>query len=313
MTIKPNVIDISSHQENKINFKSLYSQGIRGVIVKLTEGTTYKNPYAEVQIANAREAGMVISVYHWLANGDTAVAEANFFMSEANRLGLPKSTVMVCDVEDKKLSVDKVDLTNKINVFFTTLKNAGFGNVDIYANTYWLKSRIDTPRLIAKNIWNANYPSVPVEPDYPCGLWQFTDAYRFEDHPFNIDANIDYNGFYTNKQNVPVKPDPTPEQPKPNGGTYIVQSGDSLSVIAQKYGMSTSQLASLNGISNPDLIFVGQILKVSGGGTTRSYTVQSGDALSVIAQKLGVSMQHLIDLNGISNPDMIYAGQVLKY
>lgn len=312
MTIKPNVIDISSHQENKINFKSLYSQGIRGVIVKLTEGTTYKNPFAEVQIANAREAGMVISVYHWLSNGDTAVAEANFFMSEANRLGLPKSTVMVCDVEDSKLSIDVVDLTNKINLFFTTLKNAGFGNVDIYANTYWLKSRINTPKLIAKNIWNANYPSVPVEPDYPCGLWQFTDAYRFDGHPFNIDANIDYNGFYTNKQNVTVKPNPTPEKPvQPSTGTYTVQSGDTLSEIAQKFGMSTNALASLNDISNPNVISVGQVLKVT--GNARIYTVQSGDALSVIAQRLGVSMDHLINMNGISNPNLIFAGQQLKY
>lgn len=312
MTIKPNVIDISSHQENKINFKSLYSQGIRGVIVKLTEGTTYKNPFAEVQIANAREAGMVISVYHWLSNGNTAIAEANFFMSEANRLGLPKSTVMVCDVEDSKLSIDVVDLTDKINLFFTTLKNAGFGNVDIYANTYWLKSRINTPKLIAKNIWNANYPSVPVEPDYPCGLWQFTDAYRFDGHPFNIDANIDYNGFYTNKQNVTIKPNPTPEKPvQPSTKTYTVQSGDTLSEIAQKFGMSTNALASLNGISNPNVISIGQVLKVTGGA--RVYTVQSGDALSVIAQRLGVSMDHLINMNGISNPNLIFAGQQLKY
>lgn len=312
MTIKPNVIDISSHQENKINFKSLYSQGIRGVIVKLTEGTTYKNPFAEVQIANAREAGMVISVYHWLSNGNTAVAEANFFMSEANRLGLPKSTVMVCDVEDSKLSIDVADLTDKINLFFTTLKNAGFGNVDIYANTYWLKSRINTPKLIAKNIWNANYPSVPVEPDYPCGLWQFTDAYRFDGHPFNIDANIDYNGFYTNKQNVTVKPNPTPEKPaQPSTGTYTVQSGDTLSEIAQKFGMSTNALASLNGISNPNVINIGQVLKVT--ANARVYTVQPGDALSVIAQRLSVSMDHLINMNGISNPNLIFAGQQLKY
>lgn len=107
-------------------------------------------------------------------------------------------------------------------------------------------------------------------------------------------------------------PAPTP-QPQPSNGTYTVQAGDALSVIAQKFGMSTSQLASINGISNPNLIYVGQVLKVTGGGSANTYTVQSGDALSVIAQKLNVPMQHLIDANGISNPNLIYAGQVLKY
>lgn len=133
-----------------------------------------------------------------------------------------------------------------------------------------------------------------------------------------IVATINANGLLAwDNEVLGTTPKPTQPAPQPtppvSGGTYTVKSGDTLSVIAQKYGMSTSQLANLNGISNPDLIFVGQVLKVSGGGTTRSYTVQSGDALSVIAQKLGVSMQHLINLNGISNPNLIFPGQQLKY
>ena len=112
---------------------------------------------------------------------------------------------------------------------------------------------------------------------------------------------------------APVQPTP---QPTPGNQTYTVQPGDALSVIAQKFGTTTDNLARLNGISNPNLIYAGQVLNVggSGGGSTeRNYTVKSGDALSVIAQNLGVSTQHLINTNGISNPNLIYPGQVLKY
>lgn len=58
-------------------------------------------------------------------------------------------------------------------------------------------------------------------------------------------------------------PAPAP-QPAPTGGTYTVQSGDTLSSIAKKYGTTWSDLAALNKLSNPNVINVGQVLKVSG-------------------------------------------------
>lgn len=131
-----------------------------------------------------------------------------------------------------------------------------------------------------------------------------------------IVATINANGLLAwDNEVLGTTPKPTQPAPQPtppvSGGTYTVKSGDTLSEIAQKFGMSTNALASLNGISNPNLINIGQVLKVTGGA--RIYTVQSGDALSVIAQRLGVSMNHLINMNGISNPNLIFAGQQLKY
>lgn len=97
--------------------------------------------------------------------------------------------------------------------------------------------------------------------------------------------------------------------------TYTVKSGDTLSEIAAKYGMTTSQLSNLNGINNPNLINVGQVLKVSGSqkAVDKTYTVKSGDALSLIAHRLGVSVNHLTTKNGIKNANLIYPGQKLKY
>lgn len=96
-------------------------------------------------------------------------------------------------------------------------------------------------------------------------------------------------------------------------GSYTVRYGDTLSGIANRYGTSTSTLASINGISNPNRIYPGQVLKLSGGSSTRSYTVRSGDTLSGIASRLGTSWTSLKTKNGLANANLIYPGQTLYY
>lgn len=100
----------------------------------------------------------------------------------------------------------------------------------------------------------------------------------------------------------------------PATSTYTVQAGDTLSSIADKFGTSYQALASLNGISNPNLIYVGQVLRVNGSASASSvyYTVRAGDNLSAIASRYGTSYQSIASLNGLSNPNLIYAGQTLR-
>jgi len=108
-------------------------------------------------------------------------------------------------------------------------------------------------------------------------------------------------------------------QPVKRCKTYIVVSGDTLSGIAARYNVTIDQLATINKINNPNLIHVGQKLKIpavdctnTSQPTAKTYVVKSGDTLWDIAQKYGTTVANLVSLNGIQNPDLIHPGQSLK-
>lgn len=110
----------------------------------------------------------------------------------------------------------------------------------------------------------------------------------------------------------------TDEEQATNGDktaiTYTVKKGDTLSEIAQKYGTTYQELARINNIANPDLIYVGQVIKINVTAET-TYTVKSGDTLSGIASKYGTTWQKLYEKNKSvigNDPNLIKPGQVLK-
>ncbi|MEO3687258.1 LysM peptidoglycan-binding domain-containing protein, partial [Lactococcus lactis] len=81
--------------------------------------------------------------------------------------------------------------------------------------------------------------------------------------------------------------------------THIVQSGDTLSAIASNWGTNWQELARQNSLSNPNMIYTGQVIRFTGGqsgATARSYTVRSGDNLSSIASRLGTTVQSLVSM-----------------
>ncbi|HTE61547.1 MAG TPA: LysM peptidoglycan-binding domain-containing protein [Solirubrobacteraceae bacterium] len=101
--------------------------------------------------------------------------------------------------------------------------------------------------------------------------------------------------------------------------THTVKSGDTVSAIAARYGVSTASVLSLNGLGWKSLIFPGQVLKISGAAaaapvvTSRpaQYTIQRGDTISGIAQRYGLTTQGLLDLNRLSRTSIIYPGQTI--
>ena len=95
-----------------------------------------------------------------------------------------------------------------------------------------------------------------------------------------------------------------------SGNYYVVQSGDSLWKIANKYGITVDELKSLNGLTSNNLS-VGQILEVPGGCSSGTYTVKAGDSLWKIANQYGLTVAELKNLNGLTS-DNLSIGQILK-
>ncbi|EOK41010.1 LysM peptidoglycan-binding domain-containing protein [Enterococcus faecalis] len=118
---------------------------------------------------------------------------------------------------------------------------------------------------------------------------------------------------WISKGDIELLPDATTIPDKQPEATHVVQHGETLSSIAYQHGTDYQTLASLNGLTNPNLIYPGQVLKVNGSAVSNVYTVQYGDNLSSIAAKLGTTYQTLAALNGLANPNLIYPGQTLNY
>ena len=103
-------------------------------------------------------------------------------------------------------------------------------------------------------------------------------------------------------------------------GNYTVKAGETLSEIADRYGTSVNRLVQLNGLRDANDLWAGSRIQVPGASArpqvavnknAKTHQVQPGESLSSIADRYGVSMQRLIAINGISNPNQVMAGSTL--
>ncbi|MCP4425583.1 MAG: LysM peptidoglycan-binding domain-containing protein [Chloroflexi bacterium] len=104
--------------------------------------------------------------------------------------------------------------------------------------------------------------------------------------------------------------------------SYRVTRGDTLSAIAQHFGVTVNAIVQANNIANPDLIYADQVLEIPTGETPpptptppptggTTYIVQSGDTLSAIARRFGTTITAIAQTNNIANVNYIYVGQSL--
>ena len=218
---KSTFVDVSSHNGHisKEDYQRLAEKGVSGVVVKLTEGTSYKNPYAISQAQNAQAAGMQVSAYAFshYTNEAEARAEARYFSEEARRLNLPSSTVMVNDIEDS-------DMLSNINTstqaWADEMRRMGFPNLMYYTSASWLdrnnlrtKGPIQTERFGLENFWVAQYPTSKLSADdaktlkynSEAGAWQFTSQAELLPGRHVFDQSVDYTGRFTG--NAPIAKD----------------------------------------------------------------------------------------------------------
>ena len=216
-------VDVSSHNGDISigDYRTLANKGVGGVVVKLTEDTWYKNPNAENQIRNAQAAGLQVSTYHFsrYTSEEAARAEARFYIAEAQRLSLPKNTLMVNDFEDAKM---QPNINRNTQAWADEMRKNGYTNLMFYTSASWLdennlrkKGPVNTAQFGLQNFWVAQYPSPKLSVNDAkslryngkAGAWQFTSQAELLPGKHLFDHSVDYTGRFT--ANAKPAADPT--------------------------------------------------------------------------------------------------------
>ncbi len=267
-------IDVARYQ-GAPDWAAVQAAGTRFVYIKATEGVGYVSPTLDEQLAGARGAGMVTGLYHH-ARPDTNDPEsdaADFAVQlarlDSGRVGnLPPCLDLECA---------GTDLPGWATGFVRAVRaHTGRHDVMVRASASWLAERLRPDDWIDPEVflWVAHHGAPPGRPGYlsdRVGIHQHTSDGRV--------AGIDVEtGLDVALMDLPVLTGapaftggPVPEG-DPSGsvgadaghrpGSYVVQPGDTLSGIGARLGIDWHEIARMNGVDDPELIYVGEVLRV---------------------------------------------------
>lgn len=310
-----NGIDISSYQSGI----DLTVVPCDFVIIKATQGTGYVNPDCDRAYQQAKRAGKLRGTYHYVGGGN-AVAEADYYAN--NIKGYLKDGLLAIDWEAEQNSAwgNEAYLEQLVRrvIERTGVKPLIYSMASRYAQVAAVAKKLDCGLWIAEyaDMNPTGYQAHPWrEGAYGCAIRQYASTGRLNGWGGNLDLNIAY---MTREQwakyvNPGGKPAPAPSKPAPAPAR---KSEDAIAaeVIAGKWGNGQDRVNRLKKAGyNPATIQAKVNAKLGASKpAARTYTVRAGDNLSAIAAKYGTTYQALAAKNGISNPNLIYPGQVLK-
>ena len=315
-----NGIDVSEYQEN-INFNLVKQSGIDIVYIRSSEGTNFIDPYFRRNYDEAKAVGLKVGFYHYVTarNITQAINEADFFASVIE--GTSPDCLLAMDFEYfGGLSNEEVNAISR--AFLERLEQVTNKRTIIYSDAY-NAGNVFNSSLSSYPLWIAQYgveePELYVNWENWTGF-QYSDTGRINGiipyvdlDKFTEDVLLDDNTSIINSGNN-IKP-----QNNISEITITVTYGETLSQIAYRYATTVSSIASLNNIANPNLIYVGQKLIIrttenndNFNNQVEYYRVKENDTLSQIANKYNVTVESIAQENNISNPNLIYIGQILR-
>ena len=320
-------IDVSNWQRY-INYSQVKASGIEVVYIKASEGTTYKDPYFETNYQNAKANGLKVGFYHFLTarNTQQARAQAQFFASVIS--GKSPDCKLAMDYEQFYEGNSIAEINQIAQAFMERLQELTGKEVIVYSNLNDARNVFNSEISSRYPLWLAYWGDYNNLQNISSN-WQIFEGVQYTNKGVvpGINGYVDRNRFTQNIlleecTECPSTEPPEPEEGQENGqeSYYIVKSGDTLSSIANIYNTTVQQIVEINGISNPNLIFPGQRLRIPVGSYSTEpnemghivYTVRRGDNLWNISRKYGTTVQEIVQLNNISNPNLIFPGQRLK-
>lgn len=344
-------VDVSVY-EPRVDWRALRSQGFKFALIRATSSLSYVDPKFAEHWAGAREAGILRGAYHYLFGGQDAKKQAQSFIAT---VGSDKGELPpIVDLEDAyNENVPNSKLISTCKAFLDIIEQA-FGRTPmLYSRKTYLEPRVSINGKApawAKNyeLWIAQYPfefnpaSMPNAnmPKQPSGwkdwkFWQYSETAIVDGvtDEINRPTRIDLNWFRGTEAELYQFANVQPEEAQ----TYTVRTGDTFKGIAEKHGLSLTELLD----ANPSLLKVGSKLSIPGrvnitipaggsGATTstqpagtsgsatstqpgKTHTVKVGDTLSGIALKYGTTVDAIMAINPqITNRNIIFEGQEIK-
>ena len=301
-----------------LDFAEVKASGIDIVYIKSSEGDRYIDPYFRSHYNSAKENDLNIGFYHFLtATTETeAITQARFFSSVVNGLDSDCRLAMDFEVFDE-LGLSEI---NDISLaFLTEVENLTGKEVVIYSDAFNARTTFNNRLSSRYPIWVAEYgASEPSDGNWSTWIgFQYTNQGKVS----GISSFVDRDYFtpdilLSDNSTITV---PNSSIPSVNTDFVIVKRGDTLSQIALKYNTSYQYLAKINNIQNPNLIFVGERIYVPTLPTSNVrdtshvlYVVKHSNTLTQISRLFGVSIDSIVQLNNIRNPDLIFAGEILR-
>ena len=256
-------IDVSHHQGD-IDFAKVKAAGIR--FAMLRAGYGWEKPDIQTDrkfhqnYRMAVKEGLPCGAYHYsyATNTREAQLEADFFLQVIK--GCQFAYPVAFDLEDKsQRNLGRDTLTDIAIAFCKKLEKSGYYTC-IYTNLDWIKNRLDMERLKPFDLWFARYNATP---DYGgIGMWQYSSTGRVDGILTPVDMNIAYRDYPTLMRSRGLNGYPKSVSVRKQ---YTVKSGDTLSGIAVKYGISVQALIRANPqVKNPNLILPGAVLIIPG-------------------------------------------------
>lgn len=319
-------IDVSDWQ-GYIDYNQVRASGIEVVYIKASQGSNIKDPYFDINYENAKANGLKVGFYHFLTATNTAEAEqeAQFFASVI--AGKEPDCKLVMDYETFG-GVSIEESNNIAQVFLESVKRLTNKEVIVYSDLSNARDRFGSNIADNYELWLAYYGDYNNLRDVQTSWaeWigiQYSDSGRVSGISGNVDRDLyTENIFLSDTSEIPNTENPNSETINTESVYYTVQSGDTLSEIASRYGTTVQEIVDINGIANPNLIYPGQTLRILTNSTVHgsetrgtgsiTYTVQRGNTLSQIASSYGVTVQHIVKMNDIQNPNLIYPGEKLR-
>ncbi len=318
-------IDVSNWQ-GYINYEEVKNSGIQVVYIKASQGTNIKDAYFDINYENAKANGLYVGFYHYLTatNIEEAREEANFFVSVIS--GKIPDCKLVLDYETFG-GVGKEEINNIARTFMERVEELTNKEVILYSDLSNARDTFDTSLAEDYELWIAYYEDrnrlINIETSWNTYIGiQYTDRGRVNGINGSVDRDLYTEEIFLNENSeIPDNNENTSPR-NTESLEYTVQRGDTLSAIARRYGTTVQELVNINSIQNPNLIYPGEKLRILTNSTIPGneergtgsiiYTVKRGNTLSQIAREYRVSVEHIVELNDIQNPNRIYPGEKLR-